>query len=263
MKALNFAMAALLIVFLIGGSAAADTPCPVGVSVQPAMPVSGQPVSIQYGAIYRGFIGPPSIAIAGNQITIDQITAIADPYVGGGITCAQSGVSIGTLPPGAYQVTVQLGYIETMKTSFVVASPRVFACARASSVIGTGPDSGKTSVSIRTENKAVQLHFENQGFVEYVGASDFQAPVMGTPVVQADGYRITVNQSYQPPVPSTVAGPNADAYSQFCQTEDLDLGELAPGTYTLVWTYLSPTGPVPVTLTFSNGSDPRRRSVRR
>lgn len=140
----------------------------------------------------------------------------------------------------------------------------MFSCGRAYSVIGTGPDSGTASVSIATDHKAVQLHFKNQGFVEYVGASDFQAPVMGAPIVQVDGYRITVDQAYQPPVPSkSLAGQSADAYSQFCQSEDLDLGELAAGTYTVVWTYLSPAGLVPVTLTFSNGSDPRRRSVRR
>lgn len=115
MKTLNFAVAVLL----IAGAVAADT-CPVGVNVQPAMPFSGQPVSIQYGAIYRGFIGTPSIAMAGNQITIDQIVAVADPYVGGGVPCAQYLVSLGALPPGAYQVTVQLRYMETMKASFVV-----------------------------------------------------------------------------------------------------------------------------------------------
>jgi hypothetical protein len=259
MKALHVAISVLL----IAASAVAAAPCSVGVTTQPAMPVSGQPVSIHYGAIYRGFLDAPSIAIAGNQINIEQLTAVADPYGEGGVPCGERTVSVGPLSPGAYQVTVRMGFLGSMSGSFVVLSPRVFACDRATAVTGTGPASGNTSVSIRLDQKNVQLHFENQRFVEYVGASDFQGPVMGAPVAQAEGYRIVVNQSYQPPVPSvSLKGQNADAYSQFCQTEDIDLGELAPGTYTLIWTYLSPTGPVPVTLTFSNGSDLRRRSAR-
>lgn len=257
MKALNLTIAVLL----IAGSVAA-APCSVGVMAQPTMPVAGTPVSIHYGAIYRFFLNAPTISISGNQITIDQLTAVADPVQIGVIPCADSLVSVGVLQPGAYQVTVNMGFLGSMSDSFVVSSPNVTACARVEYASLIGPDSGVPSLSVTVDRGDVRLHFENQGFLEYVGTGDFQGPVTGTPVVQTESHRIVVSQSYQPPVPSTTAQ-LMFSYARFCQSEDVDLGMLTPGTYVLVWTYNTPSGPVPVTLTFSNGAAGRRRSAGR
>jgi hypothetical protein len=257
MKALNMTLAA----FLIAGSVAA-APCFVGVTAQPTMPVAGTPVSIHYGAIYRFFLNAPAISISGNQITIDQFAAVADPVQIGVIPCADSLVSVGVLQPGAYQVTVNMGFLGSMSGSFVISTPTVSACSRVDSAPWTGPDSGVPSLSVTVDRGDVRLHFENQGFLEYVGTGDFQGPVTGTPVVQTESHRIVVSQSYEPPVPSgTTTVQTMASYARFCQSEDVDLGMLAPGTYVLVWTYNTPSGPVPVTLTFSNGAAGRRRSA--
>ena len=70
-------------------------PCVAGISIQPQSPAAGQPVSILYSATFRGFLETPSVAIDGNQITIDQSAVIADSGFSGHVPCARGIVQIG------------------------------------------------------------------------------------------------------------------------------------------------------------------------
>jgi hypothetical protein len=117
MKVLKVAVALLL----FSGLASA-APCTLGVTVQPDSPVAGQPIALSYSAPYLGFIQAPSLAIDGNQITIDQPTVHADPASLGDIPCGQRLVQVGTLPPGYYSVTVRLSTSAPISGSFIVTS---------------------------------------------------------------------------------------------------------------------------------------------
>ncbi len=259
MRAMNFGIALVL----VAGSAAAS-PCSVGVTAQPEMPAFGVPVSIHYGAEYRGFLGEPAVVIAGTQITIDQLTAVADPVQAGVIPCGEKVVAVGVLSSGVYQVTVRMGFLGSMTGSFVVPPARASICAfvvDANDAPSTGPASGTTAVSVSTDHNSVLLHFENRGFAESVGEGASGGPVLGVPVIQTSGNRIMVSQTYVLPMTSEL--PPYRVYGRFCQAEDIDLGALAHGTYTLIWTYATPTGPVPVTMPFSYGSEGRRRAAGR
>lgn len=257
MKTLNLAVALLL----FSGLAVA-APCSLGVSIQPDSPVFGQPISISYSAPYLGFIQEPSLAIDGNTIAIGQPTVHADPAGPGSVPCGQRTVQVGVLPPGYYSVTVNLSSSTPMSGSFIVAPGTVSVCGMGNAS-ATGPGTGTLSVSVRTDNGSVLAHFQNQGFAEYVGGGPFRAPFVGTPIVHIADRQISVIQAYllDSPVENGGMGMGMGQYARFCQVEDIDLGALAPGTYTLAWTYVTPSGPVSVTSSFTNGST-RNRSVR-
>lgn len=85
----------------------AASPCVAGISIQPASPTAGQPVSILYASTFRGFLQTPDVAFDGNQITINQSAVIADPAFPGHVPCARGIVQIGGLRPGYYPVAVR------------------------------------------------------------------------------------------------------------------------------------------------------------
>jgi hypothetical protein len=95
-------------------------PCVGGMSIQPASPTAGQPVSILYSATFRGFLETPSVAIDGSQITIDQSAVIADPAFPGHVPCARGIVQIGGLQPGYYPVAVRSNSGAPMFDAFIV-----------------------------------------------------------------------------------------------------------------------------------------------
>lgn len=250
MKVLKIAVALLL----FSGLASA-APCTLGVTVQPDAMVFGQPVSISYSAPYLGFILAPSFAIDGSQITIDQPTVHADPLALGDIPCGQRVVQVGVLSPGFYNVTVNLSTSVPISGSFVIAAPTVSICGVSSSSL-TGPDTGKAAVSVTLDQSSALLRFQNEGFADYVGSGASRAPLVGAPLARVDGYKINVTQSYLP-------GPvSAGVNPLFCQNEEVALGHLPVGSYEVVWTYLTPDGPVAVSSSFNLGTSPRGRSVR-
>jgi hypothetical protein len=95
-------------------------PCVAGVSIQPASPAAGQPVSILYSSTFRGFLETPSVAFDGNQIAIDQSAVIADPAFPGHVPCARGIVQIGALSPGYYPVAVRSNSGAPMFDAFIV-----------------------------------------------------------------------------------------------------------------------------------------------
>jgi hypothetical protein len=95
-------------------------PCVLGMNVQPQSPAAGQPVSIVYAIPFRAFLQSPSVAMDGNQITIDQSAFIADPAFPGHIPCARGAVQVGSLQPGYYMVTVRTNSGAPLSGSFVV-----------------------------------------------------------------------------------------------------------------------------------------------
>lgn len=261
MKTLKVAIALLLFAGL-----ASATPCSLGVSVQPEFPVSGQPVSIYYSAPYLGFIQTPSISIDGNQITIDQPTVHADPIALGDVPCGQRLVQAGTFQPGNYSVAIHLSTAAPMSGSFVVGPSTVTVCG----IVGddfrrpskVGPDTGVSGVTVSTVRGSVILRFENRSFIEFEGN-----PIVGTPSIRVDGRRIVVTQTYTPFAPSPLSEiPPVPVYLRFCQSEDIEAGPLGAGSYTLVWTYLTPfSGLVSVSSSFNvdSGAVPSRgRAVR-
>jgi hypothetical protein len=259
MKVLKLATALL---FLAGFASGA--PCTLGVTIQPAAPVAGQTISIYYSAPYLGFIQTPSVSIDASQISIDQPNVHADPAYPGHIPCGERTIEVGSLPAGYYDVNIHLSSAPSMSASFIVGPAPVRACGStpASFVRASGPASGILGISVTANGRSVLLHFENQNFAEFVDGGSYAAPVLGTPTVSVDGYRIQVTQAYAP-LPS---GPVGDAgpgiYAFFCQSQDIDLGALAAGKYTLTWTYITDNGPVSVTSTFTNGLNPRGRAIR-
>ena len=99
------------------------SPCVAGVSIQPGSPGVGQPVSILYTTTFRGFLQTPSVAIDGNQITIDQSAVIADPAFPGHVPCARGIVQLGSLQPGYYPVTVRSNSGAPMSDAFSIPQP--------------------------------------------------------------------------------------------------------------------------------------------
>lgn len=93
-------------------------PCVLGINIQPQSPAIGQPVSIVFSIPFRGFIQTPSVAMDGNQITIDQPAFIADPAFPGHVPCGRGAVQVGALQPGYYTVTVRTGSGEPLYASF-------------------------------------------------------------------------------------------------------------------------------------------------
>jgi hypothetical protein len=96
------------------------TPCVLGVNIQPQSPAVGQPVSFVYSIPFRAFLQTPSVAIGGDQITIDQPAFIADPAFPGHVPCARGVVQVGSLQPGYYTVTVRTGSGEPLSGAFIV-----------------------------------------------------------------------------------------------------------------------------------------------
>jgi hypothetical protein len=97
-----------------------EAPCVAGTNIQPQNPAVSQPVSITYAAMFRGFLQTPSVAIDGNQITIDQSAVIADPAFSGHIPCARGIVQIGALQAGYYMVAVRSNSGSPMFDAFIV-----------------------------------------------------------------------------------------------------------------------------------------------
>lgn len=255
MKVMKLATALL---FSTGLASAA--PCTQAVSVLPESPVTGYPVSIDYTAPFLGFVQSPTIAIVGNQITIDQPTVHADPAFAGDVPCGERLVSAGYLVAGNYNVTVRLSSFPAMSGSFTVRPATVTVCGfNYASSPPTGPQGGTITAAVKASGRTAFLHFENHGFAD-VGS--FQAPLLGAPVVSIEGSQIHVTQTYDPFTDLPVSDGLPPLYSLFCQSEDVDLGSLGAGTYTLVWTYLTNRGPVSVTATVTNGLSPRGRAVR-
>jgi hypothetical protein len=95
-------------------------PCVPGMSIQPRFPAVGQPVSIVYSATFRGFLQTPSVAIDGNQVTIDQPAVIADPAFPGHIPCARGIVQLGALQTGYYMVAVRTNSGSPLSDAFIV-----------------------------------------------------------------------------------------------------------------------------------------------
>jgi len=201
-------------------------PCIGGLTVQPDPPVSDHPVSIAYSAAGLGFVQPPSVAVLGRQISIVQPAAYSDRFIGdGGVVCARGEVGVGSLEPGLYNVMVVFGFgfAPSLSGAFVVRPATVVGCGIVPYAPATGPASGTPSVFVKTNIGHVLVHFENQAFSEYVGGGSFQAPLVGTPVVSVDGYRIHVTQLYVPFTPGPVGDAGPGFYSRFCQGEDVDL----------------------------------------
>jgi hypothetical protein len=247
---------AAILLFVSGLASAA--PCTQGVSVRPENPVSGDPVSIFYSAPFLGFVLTPTIAVVGNQITIDQPTVHADPAYPGQIPCGERLVLAGDLVAGNYNVTVRLGSFPAMTGSFTVR-PALAVCGYFPALpMPAGPQLGTIAASVSASGRATLLHFENR-FIESVAFLPIQAPFLGAPAASIEGYQINITQPYASFGAPSGAGPTY--YGIFCQSEDLDLGALPAGKYTLVWTYLTAGGPIPVTATFTTGS-PRGRAVR-
>jgi hypothetical protein len=95
-------------------------PCVLGINIQPQSPALGQPVSIVYSMPFRGFIQTPSVAMVGNQITIDQQAFIADPAFPGHVPCGRGAVQVGSLQPGYYAVAVRTNSGEPLSALFAV-----------------------------------------------------------------------------------------------------------------------------------------------
>lgn len=247
-------------VFSVPGPA----PCSPGVTLQPGDPVADQPVSIDYFVPFRGFLQTPSVAIDGSQITIDQPSVIADPAFPGNIPCGQGHVQVGFLQVGAYHVVVRPSSSSPMSVSFVVRPATVTVCGfvSASSSQVTGPASGTHGASVTVSGDSVRLHFENHAFAEFVGGGWSLTPLLGAPLISIDGYKIEVVQRYVPAHPGPIQDSGPGVYDLYCQSEDVDLGALGPGKYSLIWTYVTNEGPVSVATTFNNGTSARGRAVR-
>jgi hypothetical protein len=113
---LNFFFATFSFAFTIPDA----SPCVLSMSIQPQSPAVGQPVSIIYAATFRGFLQTPSVAIDGNQITIDQSAVIADPAFPGHVPCARGIVQIGALQAGYYTVAVRSNSGSPLSDAFIV-----------------------------------------------------------------------------------------------------------------------------------------------
>ena len=95
----------------------------------------------------------------------------------------------------------------------------------------TGPAAGQVEVVLSGST----LRLQNQGFIES------GLPTLGTPSVSVSEGTINVTQSYAPPpIPGVLP------YQMVCQVEEVSVGSLPPGTYKVVWTYVTPTGPAVV-----------------
>ena len=253
---MNVTTLATALLFVSGLVSAA--PCTQGVSVQPESPVAGYPVFVFYSAPFLGFVQTPTIAVVGDQITIDQPTVHADPAFAGDVPCGQRVVWAGDLVAGNYNVTVRLGSFPAMSGSFTVR-PALTVCGFfPAPPMPAGPQTGTIAASVSVSGRSILLHFENN-FIESVPYLPIQPPFIGAPAASIEGYRINITQPYGSLGAPGSYGPTY--YGIFCQSEDVDLGALPAGKYTLVWTYLTANGPMPVTATFTSGS-PRGRAVR-
>jgi hypothetical protein len=112
----NFSVETFSFAFTVPDAA----PCVFGMSIQPRSPAANQPVSIAYSMPFRGFLQTPSVAIDGNQITIEQPAVIADPAFPGHVPCARGVVQIGVLQAGYYTVMFPPSSSAPMSDAFVV-----------------------------------------------------------------------------------------------------------------------------------------------
>jgi hypothetical protein len=255
--------AAWAILALLAAPAALADPCSAVVRAQPPSPIAGEPVAIYYSMPFRFFLDPPSFVIEANQISIDQTAFIADPAFPGHVPCAEKLLQVGSFEPGSYSVVVHLGSATPLVGSFLVRPSTIVVCAaRSRTPLTTGPDSGTVAASVKANGYSLLLHFENNRFSEKVGEALFYPPRLGPSEVDIEGGLIHVTQTYVPfdPGPVTEAGPGF--YAIFCQSEDIDLGVLGPGKYTVIWKYLTPAGPVAVTASFSIEAYLRGRAIR-
>ncbi len=204
MKVLKIAAALLLFSAL-----ASAAPCTLGVTVQPDSPVAGQPVALSYSAPYLGFIQAPSLAIDGNQITIDQPTVHADPASLGDIPCGQRLVQIGTLPPGYYSVTVRLSTSSPMSGSFIVTSAAASCSDGMFTVDPLAPIAGKPVVLSLTRLLATNF--------------------AGQTSVSISGNEVTVSDDVDNELPPITPLPAR------CQTASATIASLPAGTYIVHW----------------------------
>jgi hypothetical protein len=205
MKVLQIAVALLL----FSGLASA-APCTLGVTVQPDSPVAGQPIAILYSAPYLGFIQTPSVAIAGNQIIIDQPTVHADPASPGDIPCGQELVQVETLPPGYYTVTVRLSTSSPMSGSFVVTSPEAALCSDAGTFA--------TDPATPAAGRPVVLSFTRMTAMTFLA-----------PSVSVTGNQITVYDHVSPQQPP------AQYPLPLCLTTSVAIASLPAGEYVVHW----------------------------
>ncbi|HEX7680608.1 MAG TPA: hypothetical protein VF713_20915 [Thermoanaerobaculia bacterium] len=199
-------MIAVALLFVSGLASAA--PCTLGVTVQPNSPVAGQPVALSYSAPYLGFIQAPSLAIDGNQITIDQPTVHADPASLGDIPCGQRLVQLGTLPAGYYSVTVRLSTSSPMSGSFIVTAAA--SCSDGAFTIDPlAPVAGKPVVLSLTRLLATNF--------------------AGQTSVSISGNEVTVSDYVDNELPPITPLPAR------CQTASATIASLPAGTYIVHW----------------------------
>lgn len=204
MKALKIAAAMLM----VSGLASA-APCVLGVTVQPDSPVAGQPAALSYSAPYLGFILAPSIAIDGNQITIDQPTVHADPASLDDVPCGQRLVQLGTLSAGYYSVTIHLSSSAPISGSFVVR-PEAATCSDVGA-FATEPVTPATG-------RPVVLSLTRMTAISFLA-----------PSVSVTGNQITVYDHVnpqQPPAPYPL---------QLCLTTSAAIASLPAGEYVVHW----------------------------
>ena len=251
MKSVSSAVA---LAFLAAAALRAD--CVRSVGAQPASPVAGQPVAIEYSAPFLGFIQEPTLVIDGNRVIVDQPAVHADPAYLGHIPCGQRTVQLGTLAVGSYSIEVRSNATATMYGSFVVRPSTLTLCGPLGGSAPTGPGSGAFQMSVIVVRGSASLGFENDGFTEHYGPF----PLLGEPSVSTQRNQVVVTQTYVPFVPGLDYLP--PAFVKLCQSETVDLGPLAAGTYSLVWVYVTPNGPVSLSSSFVIGSQPRSRAAR-
>ena len=106
-------------------------------------------------------------------------------------------------------------------------------------------DSKPGPVALQTSMWAsgTSLHYQTEDFLASVGIGVWSKPVLGVPTVSILGNQIAITQTYVPPMPASTGF----TARQFCQSEDVNIGTLAPGKYNVSWTYMTPAGPTTVT----------------
>ena len=118
-----------------------------------------------------------------------------------------------------------------------------------------GTRTGPVPPQVEMFASGTNLHYQTGrgSYIASVGVGSWSAPALGTPSVSIQGNEIDVTQTYAPPQPSL----NGVSDSQFCQTEDVNIGTLAPGVYNVSWTYVAPVGRTTVNGTVTvTGSNP-------
>jgi hypothetical protein len=228
---------AVLVLFLSFATHAQTSPCAGGTTNPLFTVIPGTPTQLKFEHMTTHTLLEPSVTVNGNGITVFQmpLDVPPPPLAPGGVAlnCNSQTVSLGVLEPGTYNVAWNYGFLSggVPNSGPVVIESHTFSFA----VAQTSPCSGGSTnplftVAFSAKEGGYRLTFELLDTHTY-----------STPNVNIAGTTINVTQT---PLDITPPPLTTAAASLHCNSQTVSLGNLAPGSYSVVWSFTLPS-PLP------------------